>query len=112
MTDAPAPLTPVVFHVLLALSGGPLHGYGVMKRVEEDSGLAMGPGTVYGALQRLADTGWVAEVDDDAGDARRGRAFALAPAGREALRREAERITGLARREEVRALLLAPEVRG
>ena len=64
MSDtAPAqPLTPVVLHVLLALADGPLHGYAVMKRVEEDSGIAMGPGTVYGALQRLEEAGWIEEA--------------------------------------------------
>jgi len=105
MTCASAPLTPVVFHVLLSLSRGALHGYAVMKRVEEDSGLAMGPGTVYGALQRLTEGGWVEEVEDTGGDARRGRSFALTTRGREALRGEAERITSLARRQEIRELL-------
>ena len=61
--SGPDPLTPVVFHVLLALSREPLHGYGVMKRVEEDSGMAMGPGTVYGALSRMEQSGWVEEAE-------------------------------------------------
>jgi hypothetical protein len=49
------PLTPAVFHVLLALSDGPLHGYAVMRQVEAESHLVMGPGTVYGSLSRLTD---------------------------------------------------------
>jgi DNA-binding PadR family transcriptional regulator len=111
--DATAPLTHVVFHVLLSLTHGPLHGYGIMKRVEEDSGLAMGPGTVYGSLNRLLETGLIAEVEAEAGpgaDPRRGRAFELTGAGRAALTAEAARITRLARLDEVRRL--APEVRG
>lgn len=112
MSPSPSPLTPVVFHVLLALSRGPLHGYAVMKAVEEDSGTAMGPGTVYGALQRLSEAGWVEEEEGVGEDPRRGRAFALTDEGRGALRAEAARITDIARRDEVRALLLTPESRG
>lgn len=104
-TDGPAPLTPAVFHVLLALSDGPLHGYGVMKRVEEDSGIRMGPGTVYGSLQRLEDSGWVAVGAEDDRDARRGRLFHLTEAGRGALADEAARITRLAGLRGVRDLV-------
>lgn len=103
-TDA-APLTPAVFHVLLALSEGPLHGYGVMKRVEEESGLRMGPGTVYGSLQRLEDQGWVRIAGEDATDARRGKRFELTPPGVTALQSEARRITRLAGLAEVRRLV-------
>ena len=100
-----APLTPVVFHVLLALAGGPLHGYAIMQEVEEASGQAMGPGTVYGALRRLSDAGWLEESDTDAGgDARRGRSFTLTPAGRDALAVEARRIRRLADLAEIRRL--------
>jgi DNA-binding PadR family transcriptional regulator len=105
--NEPQPLSPVVFHVLLALSSGPMHGYAVMKRVEEDSGLRMGPGTVYGSIQRLTDAGWLRDAGADLEDARRGRRFALTPAGRRALQAEAARITRLARLPEVREL--APE---
>ena len=108
-TTGPTPLTPAVFHVLLALVEGPLHGYGIMKRVEAESGLGMGPGTIYGSLGRLEDAGWVEERSTDGeGDARRGKAFALTPSGREALSVEAARITRLARMEGVRRL--APEL--
>jgi DNA-binding PadR family transcriptional regulator len=112
MDDASsAPLTPVVFHVLLALSDGPLHGYAIMQRVEEESGQAMGPGTIYGALRRLADAEWLEErEDEDGGDARRGRSFALTEAGRAALAVEARRIRRLADLSEVRRL--AAEGRG
>jgi len=110
---ATPPLTPVVFHILLSLSDGPLHGYGIMKRVEADSGLAMGPGTVYGSLNRLLEWGWVREVDPAAApgeDVRRARAFELTRAGREALKSEAVRIARLARMPEVRRL--APQTAG
>ena len=101
-------LTQVVFHVLLALAEGPLHGYAIMKRIERDSGVAMGPGTVYGSLGRLSDMGWVREAASaDETDGRRGRAFELTEDGRGALVAEASRISRLARMKRVRAL--APE---
>jgi DNA-binding PadR family transcriptional regulator len=99
-----APLTPAVFHVLLALSEGPLHGYAIMQRVEEVSGLDMGPGTIYGSLRRLSEAGWVEEAGTDSSDARRGRSFALTEQGVAALAEEARRITRLARMADVRRL--------
>lgn len=90
------PLSAAVLHVLLALSDGPLHGYGVMQRVEAESGLAMGPGTIYGSLQRLRGLGWVEEAGPDNADARRRSLFALTVAGRKALQAEAKRLTRLA----------------
>lgn len=99
----PEPLTPVVLHVLLALGDGPLHGYGIMKRIEDESGRRMGPGTVYGALHRLAEAGWIEElpapVDEGAkgGDPRRGNRFVLTVPGRTALEAEGRRLARLAR---------------
>ncbi|MBA2301085.1 MAG: PadR family transcriptional regulator [Acidobacteria bacterium] len=88
------PLTPAVFHILLALSDGPLHGYAVMQEVEASAGFPMGPGTIYGTLERLESSGFVKEVAA-AGEARR-RTFALQPAGRAALQDEARRLSRLA----------------
>lgn len=90
-----APLTPAVLHVLLALSDGPLHGYAIMQRVEEESGVEMGPGTVYGSLQRLDDAGLVREAEVDEEDARR-RSYRLTEEGRATLRAEAVRLNRLA----------------
>jgi DNA-binding PadR family transcriptional regulator len=106
-----AALTPAVFHVLLSLVEGPLHGYAIMKRVEEESGVARGPGTIYGSLKRLDEVGWIEERDVPEGDdPRRGKLFALTAAGRKALRAEAARITRLARMDLIRQL--APEGSG
>jgi DNA-binding PadR family transcriptional regulator len=98
------PLTPAVFHILLALSDGPLHGYAIMQAVEESSGAAMGPGTIYGSLQRMEEGGLVKEVATAADDRR--RMFTLRPAGRAALQAEAERLARLAAL--VRAKRLVP----
>ena len=89
------PLTPAVFHILLALSDGPLHGYAVMLAVEQTAGpaLRMGPGTIYGSLQRMEDAGLVKEVVSRSVERR--RVFALQPAGRRALDAEAQRLTRL-----------------
>ena len=71
------PLTPAVFHILLALSTGERHGYGIMKQVEADAQhtVKMGPGTLYGSLKRMLDAGLVQEsanrVDPEMGDERR-----------------------------------------
>jgi DNA-binding PadR family transcriptional regulator len=92
----PQPLSPPVLHVLLALSSGPLHGYGIMKCVEADAGFPMGPGTVYGALHRLEEVGWISVLDSAPHESRRGKTFELTPGGREALRREGRRLARLA----------------
>jgi len=54
-----------VFHILLALSNGERHGYGIMKQVEVDSQgrVNMGPGTLYGSLKRMLEAGLVQESD-------------------------------------------------
>ena len=89
------PLTPITFHVLIALNEGALHGYGVMRRVEESKGVQVGPGTVYGSLNRLQALGWIEDAGVDESDPRRGSRYALTSAGREALRAEARRLEGL-----------------
>jgi DNA-binding PadR family transcriptional regulator len=89
-----ATLTPAVFHVLLALADGPLHGYAIMQAVETSSGSAMGPGTVYGTLERLEAAGLVRELPAARTDRR--RVFALLPAGRQSLQEEARRLSRLA----------------
>src|SRR5438552_14994953 len=62
---ARAPLTPAVLHILLALSAGERHGYGIMKQVQADSqGKAkMGPGTLYGSMGRMMEAGLIRESD-------------------------------------------------
>ena len=100
----PAPLTPAVFHILLALADGPLHGYAIMQEVESSAGVAMGPGTIYGTLERLEAAGMVKELPPPRDERR--RVFALQPAGRTALQDEARRLSRLAAL--VRAKRLVP----
>ena len=90
------PLTPAVFHILLALADGPMHGYAVMQAVEASAGddARMGPGTIYGSLQRMEDAGLVKELSARTDDRR--RVFAIQPLGRRALAAECQRLTRLA----------------
>ena len=90
------PLTPAVFHILLALADGPLHGYAIMQAVEGSAGaeLRMGPGTIYGSIQRMEEAGLVKELATRSDDRR--RVFALLPAGRRALEEESRRLIRLA----------------
>lgn len=59
------PLTPAVLHILLALSTEERHGYGIMKQVAHDSGgkVKMGPGTLYGSLNRMITADLICEGD-------------------------------------------------
>ena len=97
---ADPPLTPAVFHILLALSGGERHGYGIMKQVEADSDgkVPMGPGTLYGSLKRMLDAGLVkeseAKVDRTLSDERRIY-YAITAGGQKALAGEIERFSAL-----------------
>ena len=90
------PLTPAVFHILLALSRGELHGYGIMKQVESDSQrrVPMGAGTLYGSLRRMLDAGLIREsekrVDPGIDDERRIY-YAISAEGRGALTTELAR---------------------
>ena len=61
------PLTPAVFHIMLALAGGEGHGYGIMLEVERlTSGrLNLGPGTLYRSIQRMLLDGLIEETKDD-----------------------------------------------
>ena len=100
------PLTPAVFHVLLALVDGAAHGYAIMQAVETTSGMAMGPGTVYGTLSRLEQSGWVEEAAAPRGSDARRRYWRMTVPGRGALRAESVRVAALA--DLVRAKKLAP----
>jgi DNA-binding PadR family transcriptional regulator len=96
VTNSNPPLTPAVFHILLALSSGERHGYGIMKQVEADSQgkVSMGPGTLYGSLKRMLDAGLVRESDkrvDPEMDDERRIYYQITGIGAEALAAELER---------------------
>ncbi|WP_212821221.1 PadR family transcriptional regulator [Polymorphospora rubra] len=88
------PLREPTFLILTALARGPMHGYGIIGEVAELSGgrLAMRPGTLYGALDRLTDEGLVAADREEVVDGRLRRYYRLTDAGGETLATETERL--------------------
>ena len=102
------PLTPAVFHILLALADGELHGYAIMRSVEEITAPAtkMGPGTIYGSLQRMEEAGLI-EDRGPADDGRR-RLYGITERGRLALEAESARLARLS--DMVREKGLVPRV--
>jgi len=103
MTDG-LPLTDLAFNILVALTDEQLHGYALIKRLREQEGRdGLRTGTVYAALARLGDQGWVEETDPppDEEDPRR-RYYRITPEGLSAARAEAARLAdvlGAARRK-------------
>jgi DNA-binding PadR family transcriptional regulator len=96
------PLTPAMFHVLVALSDGDLHGYAIIKDVSErtSGSVELGTGTLYGIIKRLLADGLVLEsrrrpaaAEDDA----RRRYYRLAPFGRKVVAAELARLEGMVR---------------
>ena len=93
------PLTPVVFHILLALADGPRHGYAIMQDVNRrsDGKVGLGPGTLYGAIQRMEDSGVLEKTGPPPGEAAdpRRRYYEMTELGRAALLAETERLESL-----------------
>jgi DNA-binding PadR family transcriptional regulator len=90
----PAPLAPRDLLILSALGAGPLHGYGIVRAVEERSDVLLDPANLYRALRRMRRDGWIRESAD--GDERR-RTFALTREGEAVLRAEIARLERLLR---------------
>src|SRR6476646_3527198 len=93
------PLTPAVFHILLALFEQERHGYSIMQQVagDTDGALRLGPGTLYGCLKRMLAAGLVEESDerpDPALDDERRRYYRMTPLGKRVVRAEAQRLAG------------------
>jgi DNA-binding PadR family transcriptional regulator len=97
-----APVTPAAFHILLALAASDLHGYAIMRRVEEstEGRTRLGPGTLYRSIRTLLADGLIEEVDErpdpDLDDERR-RYYRLTAVGRRVAEAETERLTHLVR---------------
>ena len=91
MTD---PLREPTFLILVALAPQPLHGYAIIGEVADLSGgrLALRPGTLYGALDRLADEGLLESDREEVVDGRMRRYYRLTDAGAAVLEREAARL--------------------
>jgi DNA-binding PadR family transcriptional regulator len=99
----PKPLPAASMHVALALLDGELHGYALMRRVEElsDGGVRMGPGTLYGTLNRLLEAGIVEETTErragEGDGSERRRYYELTANGRAVALDEVRRLAALVR---------------
>jgi DNA-binding PadR family transcriptional regulator len=109
-SPASAPLSPTVFHILLALGEGDRHGYSIMQEVAARSGgqVQLGPGTLYGAIKRMIQDGLIEESDErpdpDLDDERR-RYYRLTDLGQRAAAAEADRLAKLVRLARTKSLL-------
>jgi DNA-binding PadR family transcriptional regulator len=103
------PLTPAVFHILLALADGERHGYGIMQEeVARSGGVRLGPGTLYGSIKRMIEAGLIQESDerpDPELDDERRRYYRLTDFGQRVAAAEAERLAALVRAARAKRLL-------
>lgn len=105
VSSKPKPLPAASVHVALALLDGELHGYALMRRVEElsDGHVRMGPGTLYGTINRLLEAGIITETTErpsagvEPGNDRR-RYYELTAEGRAVALDEVRRLAALVRR--------------
>ena len=102
------PLSPAVFHILLALAGEDRHGYAIMRDIEDrtDGVVRVGPGMLYGSVKWLLKDGFIEETParSRAGADDRRRVYRLTAPGRALLKAEAARLeaaVGLARSRRV-----------
>ena len=109
------PLTPAVLYILLALADGERHGYAIARAVEEISSgdVRMGPGTLYGSIQRMLRVSLIEEVagrrrapDDD----ERRRYYRITAFGRRVLDLELQRLGRLIRAAQDKHLVRGPGV--
>ena len=104
--DELLPLTPAVLHVLLAVAERERHGYAIAQEVEALSGgsVRMGPGTLYGTIQRMLAAELLVEVPAAEGEGAR-RFYRATPLGRRALALELERLARVVSHARARRLL-------
>lgn len=99
-TQSALPLTPAVFHIMLALADGDSHGYGIMQEVDAMTAgqMRLGPGTLYRSMQRMEVDGYIEELPlqlDSQHDDERRRYYRLTPLGTAVARAEATRLAAL-----------------
>jgi DNA-binding PadR family transcriptional regulator len=104
------PLTPAVFHILLALANGERHGYGILLEIAAitQAQRRIGPGTLYRSIKQMLAAGMIEEADerpDPALDDERRRYYRLTALGRRVALAETQRLARLVHEAEVRRLL-------
>ena len=111
--EALLPLSPAVFHILLALIDKERHGYGIMQETAHSSSgsVNLGPGTLYRSLKRLLDDGLIEESDErpvpELDDERR-HYYRLTHFGLRVARSEAQRLAALVQTAQSKHLLPQP----
>lgn len=105
------PLSPAALHILLALAGEDLHGYGIMQEVarQSEGNYKIGPGTLYDNLKKLLSQGLVEETGarTSADDPRR-RYYRLKALGKGVLAAEVERLDGVVQEARTHLRMLKP----
>jgi DNA-binding PadR family transcriptional regulator len=107
------PLSSATLHILLALAGGNLHGYGIIQEVarNSDGHYKLGPGTLYDNLKKLMDAEWVADApaqkrkstkEDDR------RFYTLTKRGKDALSAEVDRLQSVVSEAKLRLQVARP----
>ena len=92
--NAEVPYGTLDLMVLKTLAGlGPLHGYGIARRIEQvaEGTLALNQGTIYPALLRLEQKGWIKGEWGTSGNNRRARFYSITRAGRKQLNTATDR---------------------
>jgi DNA-binding PadR family transcriptional regulator len=104
------PLTPAMFHILLALADKERHGYHIMREVDErtSGNVKLGPGTLYGSIKRMMADGLIEELDerpDPELDDERRRYYRLTDFGFRVATAEAQRLEQMVRSARAKKLL-------
>ena len=104
------PLTPAMFHILLALADKERHGYHIMREVDErtNGNVKLGPGTLYGSIKRMMADGLVEELEerpDPELDDERRRYYRLTDFGFRVASAEAQRLEQMVRSARAKKLL-------
>ena len=93
------PITETTYFILLSLAPGPSHGYAIMKDVQQlsQARVVLSTGTLYGALKRLLEIGWIERTVDPASgeNGRERKLYRLTQLGQAELDSEVERLNGL-----------------
>ena len=106
------PLTPAMFHILLALADSERHGYDIMQEVDQrtEGTVRLGPGTLYGSIKRMLADGLVEESGDRPDpelDDERRRYYRLTDFGYRVAKAEAERLSQLVKASVAKKLISA-----
>ncbi len=107
------PLSSATLHILLALAGGDLHGYGIIQEVARNSEghYRLGPGTLYDNLKKLMDAGWVADAPSQKRKSTKEddrRFYTLTRKGKDTLSAEVDRLQSVVSQAKLRLQVARP----